>query len=106
MIKHEISLLLFFECRAVDHSGRIKTSYMNAEDIKIAERWNEEGFVSFGQIASEDLNEFGSHWCHLSDEAWRVAAAERKARAGRLWIKRNWKTTEEKRESENYHECR
>ncbi len=93
--KEEISLLLFLECRAVDYAGRVKTIHMNATDMKIAERWNTEGFVKFGRIAFKYLNDLGIHWCHLSDEAWRVAAAERKARAGLLWIKRTWKITEE-----------
>jgi len=102
MSKEEISLLLFLECRAVDHSGRVKTIHMNTDDMKIAERWNEEGFVKFGRIAFANLTKGrdGTHWCHLSEEAWRVAAAERKARAGRLWIKRIWKTTEEKKNEE------
>ena len=97
MTKDERSLLLFLESRATDQAGRVKTVHMNDADMKIAERWNREGFVKFGRIASEDLNEFGSHWCFLSDEAWQLAAAERKARAARTWAKRAWKTTEEKR---------
>jgi len=97
MTEDERSLLLFLESRAVDQAGRVKTIHMNADDMEIAEQWNRDGFVKFGRIASEDLNEFGTHWCHLSDEAWGFAAAERKARAGRTWAKRDWKTTEEKR---------
>lgn len=97
MTKDERSLLLFLESRSVDNSGRVKTVHMNADDMKLAERWNREGFVKFGRIASEDLTEYGSHWCHLSDEAWQLAAAERKARASRTWEKRDWKTAEEKR---------
>ena len=97
LTKDERSLLLFMESRATDQSGRVKTVHMNEADMKIAERWNREGFVKFGRIASEDLSEFGSHWCFLSDEAWTLAHAERKARAARTWAKRGWKTTEEKR---------
>lgn len=97
MTKEEISLLLFLECRAVDHAGCVAIIHMNADDMKIAERWNKEGFVKFGRIAFADLTKGhdGTHWCQLSDEAWRVVAAERKARAERLWTKRTWQTTEE-----------
>ena len=81
LTKDERSLLLFLESRATDQGGRVKTAHMNAADMTIAEGWHREGFVGFGRIASEDLSEFGTHWCSLSDEAWALAAAERKARA-------------------------
>lgn len=97
MTKDEKSLLLYLETCAVDCSGKVQAVRMNSDDQKIVERWNAEGFVSYGRIASEDLNEYGSHWCHLSDEAWALAAAERRARAERLWKQRRWRTTEEKR---------
>ncbi len=96
MTKEEKSLLLFLECRAVDHGGRIDTRHMNTEDMKIAIQWDTQGFIKFGRIASENLSKLGSHWCQLSDEAWRVVGIERKARADRLWLIRLWKTTEEK----------
>jgi hypothetical protein len=91
------SLLLFFETRAVDHAGRVKTVHMNEDDMALAKRWDAEGFVRFGRIASEHLNDNGTHWCHLSDEAWGLVSAERKARAARMWESRRWTTTEEKR---------
>jgi len=97
MTKDERSLLLFLESRAVDNSGRVQTVHMNFDDMKTTERWNKEDFVKYGRIASEDLNKYGTHWCQLSDEAWQLAAAERKARAARTWAKREWKTTDEKR---------
>ena len=97
MTKDEKSLLLFFECRAVDNAGRVKTDHMNDDDRALADRWSVEGFVRWGRIRAADLNEFGSHWCILSDEAWALAAEERKARAARTWTKRNWRTTEEQR---------
>lgn len=70
---------------------------MNADDFKIAERWNAEGFVRFGRIASEYLSNAGAHWCSLSEEAYVLAYEERKARCIRTWAKRTWRTTEEKR---------
>ena len=97
MTKDERSLLLFFEDRAVDHSGRVQTAHMNADDMALAKRWDGEGFVCFGRIASEHLSDSGTHWCHLSDEAWSLASAARKARAARQWEARRWQTTKEKR---------
>lgn len=93
----ERSLLLFLETRAVDHSGRVQTARMNADDVDIAAKWNAEGFVAFGRIRAVDCNEYGTHWCRLSDRAWALAHEERKTRAARTWDKRGWKTTKEAR---------
>lgn len=95
MTKDERSLLLFFESCAVDQNGKINTRHMNELDIEIAKKWHKEGFCQYGRIASENVNEFGSHWCKLSDEAWKLAHEERKARGLRAWNARTWKTTEE-----------
>lgn len=95
--KNEKSLLLFFETCAVDQGGRIKSCHMNNDDFYIAEKWDEEKFISFGRICSKDVNEYGSHWCKFSEDAWKLAHEERKARAERLWNSRMWKTTEENR---------
>ena len=98
MTKDERSQLLFFESCAVDNAGRVKIAHMNELDMQIAERWDADGFVGFGRVADQSLREsrtMGSHFCILSEEAWRLAAEERKARAARLWAKRTWKTTAE-----------
>lgn len=97
MTRDERSLLLYFESRAVDNSGRIDMRRMNKYDREIAEKWNSEGFARFGRIAAEYLTDQGTHWCHLSDEAWRLVHAERKARAAHTWENRRWQTTEEER---------
>lgn len=96
LTKDECSLLLFMESRAAHQGGRVKIAHMDAADMKIASRWNREGFVKFGRIRNAGLSEFGNHWCFLSDEAWILAHAERKARAARTWAKRQWKTIDEK----------
>ena len=96
MTKDEKSLLLFFESCAVDKWGKVNTRHINEEDYEIAEKWNKEKFIGFGRVASEGVNEYGSHWCLLSDEAWKLAHEERKARGIRVWGKRTWQTTEEK----------
>lgn len=98
MSGEERSLLLFLETRAVDYGGRVNVEHMNQVDMNIAERWNSEGFVGFGRIVMRNHNRDGTHWCKLPEEAWKLAHAERKARHERMWLKRNWITTEESRE--------
>ena len=99
MSKAEKSLLIFFEARATDYHGSVTGVSMNAEDFIIAEKWNEEGFVKFGRIATEHVNaKRGGNWCKLSDEAWEIAHVLRKERANRCWENKVWTTTEEKKE--------
>lgn len=88
MTKEELSLLLFLETQAVDNRGKVRALHMNADDHAIAQRWNTEGFVLFGRLKSKDIadqrtNNIATHWCHLSDDAWKAAASERRARAER-----------------------
>jgi len=103
MTKEEKSLLLYFECRAVDHGGLVDTRHMNADDMAIAKYWNDVGFVRFGRLTMESIKSFShlaaqiTHWCELSDNAWSIAHAERRARYHRIHSKRKWKTTKEKR---------
>src|SRR5689334_1324943 len=97
LTKSELSLLLYFESRAVDHSGRVDSRNLNDTDRGIASRWNDEGFVGYGRIASEHISPSGAHWCSLSEAAWKLAHEARKARADRMWSKRNYSTTAEKR---------
>ena len=90
--REEKSLLLFFETQAVDYGGTLEGVHMNAEDFAIAKRWNEEGFVHFGRIAFHDIarrtgvggGQPQGHWCVLSEEAWKLAHAERRARCERV----------------------
>lgn len=89
MNKDERSLLLFFETCAVDHRGKVDARHMNDADLKIAETWNKSKFVQFGRIKFKDITpSVGvsklTHWCLLSDEAWKLAHEERVARAKRM----------------------
>ena len=87
MTSDERSLLLFFETQATDNGGKIKDiRHMNKEDMSIAEGWNKEGFIKFGRIRFKSIIE-STHWCELSEEAWNLAHAERKARYLRIIIK-------------------
>jgi hypothetical protein len=127
MTKDERSLLLYLETCAVDHTGKVDGIKMNDEDRAIAERWAQEGFIKYGRVCAadafpcatapeeeflteEDEDEGSSapllprssklNWVQLSEEAWTLAHAERRARAERLWAKRDWRTTEEYRNEE------
>lgn len=88
MTTDEIRLLLYFETQAVDYGGALESVRMNSDDMVIARRWNENGFVSFGRIAFHDIKKHNGiardYWCVLSDEAWKIAHDERKARCLRV----------------------
>ena len=92
------SLLLYLEARSVDYGGLVDTRRMNKGDMDIANKWSLDGFVKFGRLSSVFLETFGdgvTHWCELSDEAWALAHAERRARNARMDSKRTWFRTNE-----------
>ena len=97
--KNERSLILLFECRIVDHCGRVNSVHMNASDFEIAAAWALTGFIQFGRIASQDINDNGSHWVTFSDAAWTAAHRVRRERGERMIARRTFQTTDEKRES-------
>ncbi|KKN69639.1 hypothetical protein LCGC14_0439420 [marine sediment metagenome] len=98
MSKDEKSLLLFLETRAVDYGGRVNLQHMNDEDMDITKGWNKRGFIGFGRIVIRCHNSDGTHWVRLSEEAWKLAHKERKARSKRMFENRTWISTEESRE--------
>ncbi len=98
MSRDEKSLLLFLETRQVDYGGRVNLVHMNKEDIDIAKKWNDKGFIGFGRIVARNINSDGSSWCKLSDEVWKLAHKERKARAKRRWENRTWVSTKDSME--------
>ena len=100
MSKDERSLLLYLETCAVDHAGLVDIRHMNSDDIELANKWSDSGFIKFGRVAFHDINKGYSHWCQLSVDAWSLVNAERFARAARTFSKRTWRTTDEKRESQ------
>ncbi|MBA7599689.1 hypothetical protein ES703_06726 [subsurface metagenome] len=83
MTSDEKRLLLYLETCAVDHGGKVDINHMNKEDLDIALKWNEEKFVKFGRIKFHSIK-IRWHWCELSEEAWNIAHAERKARCKRI----------------------
>ena len=96
MSKDVLSLLLYLETCAVDHGGLVNMRHMSAEDMTIAEAWNEKEFIGFGRVCMKDIKRHGyTHWVTLSDRAWKAAHRERLARAARMWKRRKWRTTAE-----------
>lgn len=98
--KDERSLLLYVEARAVDFGGRMNPAQLNGIDMEILKRWQSEGKLEFGRIASEDVNRDGSLWVRLEPETIFLAQAERRARIIRMQKNRHYKTTEEKRNAD------
>jgi len=80
----ERNLLLYLETRAVDHGGKVDAQHMNKEDFDIVQKWNKEGFVKFGRIRFHSIIGRSVHWCELSEEAWDLAHAERRAKYFRI----------------------
>lgn len=88
LTRDQKSLLLYFETQATDCGGVLESVRMNATDFATARRWNEVGFVYFGRIAFKDIKPHGGvardRWCVLSEDAWKMAHAERRARCDRV----------------------
>lgn len=98
MTKDELSLLLFLETCHVDYGGPVNVAHMNAGDMAIAKRWNDEKLIDFGRIYSKDLEKYSpkTHYVILSNEALNLAHTERKARGERMLSKRLWRKASEK----------
>ena len=98
MTKDERSLLLFLETCAVDYGGKIDARHMNKDDFRIAESWDRSGYLKFGRICYKDIPSSvtaKTHWVELSEDAWKDAHAERRARFDRIESKRTWNRTED-----------
>jgi len=95
MTKDERSLLLFLETCAVDYGGTVDTRHMNKSDMDKTKEWTSNGFLSFDRIKFDYITMHRSYWVELSDDAWRLAHEERKARYVRINNKRTWKKTKE-----------
>ena len=80
----EVSLLLYVESCAVDRGGLLDAARLNMDDLELLKQWDEEGFVLFGRVDGKDVKSDGlscwCYWCDLSEEAWKLAAAERRKR--------------------------
>lgn len=90
LTKTEVSLLLYFETVAVDQLALVDTLRMNQEDMVIANQWDKEKFVGFKRWTQRDSSgeiKALTYKVSLSDEAWKIAHKERKARAVRMITK-------------------
>lgn len=102
MTREERGLLLYLETRSVDYCGRVDQRRMNQADFEIVERWNKEGFISFGRIVHADAKESGAYWCRLHDEAISKAAELRRELAEKGWQGKMYETTAEKRTKDKF----
>ena len=83
MNKEERSLLLYLESRSVDNYGKLDGQHMSQQDSKIIDNWKQKGLIKFTRIMSEEI--IGcNYYCELSDEFWKLAHRERKARSLRM----------------------
>lgn len=84
----ERNLLLYIETCAVDNGGLVHYRRINDADRKILKRWNEEGFISFKRIKNLNLellrDKNYTDLVRLSEEAWKLAHEERRARSVRM----------------------
>lgn len=85
LTKDERSLLLFLETIAVDHWGIVDDMRnLNADDIKIMKKWNEESFVIIKRISRKHPRMKGTQLTYairLLGDAWELAHQLRKERA-------------------------
>ena len=88
LTRNELSLLLYFETQAVDYGGKLEAARISPDEISIAKRWNDEGFVLFGRLPFKTVKTVSgvtrTHWCVLSNDAWEMAHKERRIRSKRL----------------------
>ncbi|WP_395175766.1 hypothetical protein [Roseibium alexandrii] len=101
MTRDEINLLLFFETCAVDHGGLVRDASMNADDVSIAKRWSENGYIKFERVCSQQRSRGGhndrNHVATLGDEAFKDAHRHRRERADRQYKLRSRLTAAEAR---------
>lgn len=80
-----VNLLLYLEQRLVEHRGLVRSDLMQPEEMVLAQRWNESGFLGFAPLAEQELDyrrgNPPTHRVSFSDEAWVLAAHARRARA-------------------------
>jgi len=88
MSKDERSILLYIECCAVDYGGLVDARKINKEDLEILKSWDKSGFVSFNRIGFDSLQTLvdknKSYLVALSEDAWKFAHEERRARNVRM----------------------
>ena len=89
MTKDERNLLLYIESVSVDYGGLVHSQRINDEDREILKRWDEENFISYSRITWDCIQEFiydkhNTSLVRLSEDAWKLAHEERRARNLRM----------------------
>lgn len=92
--KTERSLLLYLETCAVDDYGRVDARKINAEEMKIMDKWKKDGYIDYGRIKFKDIRASKPLWVVLSDDAWRDVHILREERAKRMWKNKKFSTTD------------
>lgn len=95
MTKEEKSLLLYLENRCFEFAGAVHGKQLTNPDRDIIKKWETEGFIKFGGMAQECLEDDrtskrGNYWCMLSEDAWKMAHSLRMARSKAGWSNRQW----------------
>jgi hypothetical protein len=76
-------MLLYMESRLVDNGGKLDGRHINQEDIAIAKRWREQGFIEFGRVLFHNIKGNNTHYVRFTPAAWKAAHRERMARSAR-----------------------
>lgn len=88
MSRDERSLLLYIETCATDEAGLIDSRKVNEDDIEILKEWDETGFISYSRLTWNSIQKLSSHYhtsrVFLSEDAWKLAHEERRARNKRM----------------------
>lgn len=91
MSKDERSLLLYLESVSVDSGGLVNCRLINDADRDTLKMWDEQGFISYSRLTWDSLKSMldknNRGLVVLSEEAWRLAHGERRARNARLCAK-------------------
>lgn len=84
LTKEERSLLIYIESVCVDYGGLVHSQRINEADFAILEQWDKDRFISFCRLtwASVQMlqDKHNSSIVYLSEEAWKLAHEERRAR--------------------------
>ena len=90
----EKSLLLFLETCVCDQWGIVDTRRMNTDDMEIAKKWNDEGFIWYRRLPAKyiigaELNQGQTHRAVLPVKTLDIAYQIRKERSIRVTGKRS-----------------
>jgi len=104
MSADERNLLLYLESVSTDGGGLVHSQRINDEDREILKKWDESGFISYSRLTFDSIqrlhDKHNTSLVYLSDEAWKLAHQERRAKNLRMQSKSPYRdliTTKSKR---------